>query len=550
MNNTAHRLGWLALALVALSAAACQDIICLADPDEEHLCEPRQDIVGEELRVEGPVATTVGVAYSVPAANRVTLLRTDDGDATVDHIDVPERPTLMRTSPDRKRLLVLSPIAQTLVSINVEDTSDRQTYHLRSPFQSMALSDDGRFAIVFAVGEGDGSVIVQNNSQMGVIDLDQDPGEDNPQLVALRSRGSQPYAVNFAPPFTIDGETRRFALILSNNYVTLLELTGFNPEDPNANETVVSFVQDGDNRSLRTQEVLWTEDDPERDDDFFAFLRTSGSDDIISLNLLPGDRFDEFNQRPFVRPSLNQLTGGRTPVSINLFETRDGRKKLLSVNQGSRDLAIVDVATSDTTLIPLEEPVDRSMVFTAINKDTDRQEPFALLYSANQSLRTVLFVELETAEVRRTRAISRLNLNRGIASLTMTPDPTRALILHQNLNAFSILNLERQFVTPLDLTSTVSAFDFVSEVGEERLLTILTGEPFVASVELRNGQPSTVRLDLPAEQMAIVPETNSLVIDHGEQLGGVTILPLDTPNRDDARVLWGFGVDSLLDVRD
>ncbi len=541
---------WLAMVLtlsaLTLGLSACQGLICLADPEEEHLCEPSPNLVGRGFELIGPVKTSAGVAYRVPAADRITLLRTNGGNATVQHIPTPDNPSLMRVTPDGNTLLVLSPTAQRLVAINVQDSS-RQVFDLGSPFTSLELSPDGRFAIAFAAGAGDGSAIVQNNNEMAVIDLSVEPGELNPQLLALRSLGSRPYAIEFAPPFTVQGQERRMALILSDNYVTLLELDGFDPENPNANEILIPFVQEGDARQLRTERVLWTDDDPGEDDDFFAFLLVAGSDDIISLNLLPGEAFDELNNRPRIKPSLNQLTGGRTPVSMDLFETSDGRKKLLSLNRTSRDLAVIDVATSDTTIIPLEAPVEQALVFQAINRDNDRQEPFALLYSANQALRTVLFVELETVEVRRTRAISPLNLDRNIASLTMTPDPTRALVVHEGLGAVSILNLERRFVTPLDLTSTVSDFDFD---GDERLLTILNGLPFVAFIDLSNGHPTSVELDMAARSMAVIPETNTIVVDHGEELGGVTLLPLAEPTRENARILWGFGVDNLFDLKD
>lgn len=538
----------LAIAALALGLGACQGIICLADPDKEHLCEEPLDVIGQDIEVFGPVRTVAGVAYRVPAADRVTLLRTKNGAADIVHIEVPDNPTILRATPDLKGLLALSPSARALTHINAEDPSDTTTWELGSPFTTLSVSEDGRYAVAFAAGVGDGSAVIQNNNELAVIDLAAAPSDTNPQLVALRSFGSRPTSVQFLPPLMVQGTERRMALILSTGYITLLELDGFDPENPNANETVAHFTQDTDNRSLTVRKVLLTETEPGVDieDDFFIFLLLNGSDDIISLNLLASGELDAFD-RPRIRPSLNQLTGGRGPVDLELFETRDGQRKLLAVNQGSRDLAVIDVATSDTTLIPLEEPVDQALVYSTINRDTDRQEPFALLFSANGALRTVLFVELEAVEAVRTRAIDRLNLDRAIAGLAVSPDPNRALILHAGLSAFSILNLERRFVTPLDLTSTISDFEFASE---DTLLTVLTGQPFVSWIELSNGHPTSVRLDLPAAAMAVIPETNTVVVDHGESLGGVTLMPLAEPSRDSATVLWGFGADDLFNVRD
>jgi hypothetical protein len=235
-------------------------------------------------------------------------------------------------------------------------------------------------------------------------------------------------------------------------------------------------------------------------------------------------------------------------VDIDLFKTKDGKRKLLAVNQTSRDLAVIDVATSDTVLVPLEDAVTSVEVYEAINEDTEAQEPYALLYSTDGTLRSLLFVELETVEVRRTRAITRRNLERGVVGLQMTPDAQdlpRALLLHAGLSTFSILNLEGRFVTTLDVSSSVSSFAFVDE-GE--LVTSLQGLPWVSFVELATGYPVPVRLDEPAESVTVIPETNTVVVDHGRSLGVVTLMPIDDKRREAARRLIGFGAEELLNL--
>lgn len=525
----------------------------MADPNEEGVCAPPEGLEGQSLSLVGPVAWASedgqrgGVAYRSAAANRITLLDTDQGDAQVVHLDAPEAPILMRATPDRHKLLVLSAQEQVLRVLRPgEDGGEAEDYALGSPFNALSVSEDGRFVIAHFAPGSSSDRVVSNNNEIAVIDLSAPPDTSNPQLLSLRSFGSRLTGIQFAPPFTLrGGEERRTALIFSDSYATLLELDGFDPANPNANETVIRFTQEGDNRSLQIRQVLWTDDDPNDETDFFAFLLTEGSDDILSLNLLPSDELDA-QGRAKIRPSLNQLTGGRRPVSIALFKTDENRRKLLAVNQSSRDLAVIDVATSDTTLVPLEVSVNQAIVYDAINRDTDEQEPYAVLYNTDGTVRSLLFVELETVEVRRTRAIRTLNLDRGIVGMTMTPDPggiPRALVLHTGLVGFSILNLERQFVTPLDVTSAVSSFAFADQ---ETLLTSLQGQPWLSFIELNTGHPTSIKLDRPAYGLAVIPQTNTLVVDHGDELGSVTLLPLDDPRRDRAKSLRAFGADGLL----
>lgn len=557
-RTLARVLSGLAGLCLILGATGCQDMICVLDPDDEHLCAEQTDVLEESLVSDGPVAYTGGVAYRVPTTDRVTLLRTQGASASVEHIDVPANPSLLIATPDRTKLIALSQETELLSLIDPE-TGDQTQYDLGSPFDQLAISPDGRYAIAFFsptfAGEGEVAVL-RNINAVAVIQLDAPPAspqevtdgaaaQANPQTLTLRSLGSRPFGVEFAPPFTLDGQERRVAMILAENYVHLLELDGFDPEDPGRNETVVSFVRDDDTRTLVPNKVIWTDDlDPTDDDDMFAFVLTTGSDDVISLNMLKGDAVDNLG-RPRVRPSLNQLTGGRNPRDMALFRNLNGDLKLLALSPA--ELSLVDVATSDAVQITLEGSPTDILVYQAINRDTDRQEPFAALYSAGGDLRTVFFVDLASAEVRGTRAVSQLNLDEPVRELSMTPDANRALILHPSRQVFSILNLERRSVAPLEVVSPIIDYDF-SALGDERLITIFEGQPFVGFTDLDSGQPTPIRLDRPATAAAVVPETNTLVLDHGTSAGRVTLMQLGAPSRDNARTVEGFALDNLLEV--
>jgi hypothetical protein len=559
MNTQRVRLRTVALPVLALllvTAAGCQGIICLADPDDEHLCEPQGDIRDDFLRASDAVQYDEGVAWRVEASHSINLLETLHDTGKLSRVELPGRPTLLLPSPDKTRLVALAPKAQSLTIFTPSDPSQRTDYDLGSPFTTVDLSEDGRFAIAWFEPGSTSDLIVRNNNEMAIVDLgrdacaaDDDSCTANPQLIPLRSLGSRPFRVEFAPPFTLRSQERRLALIMSEGYVTLLELDGFDPEAPNLNEKVVRFAPGATDAPPVPVKVVWTDDDAADDDDFFAFVLTRGSNDIIGLNLLAGEDPDALD-RPRISPSLNQLTAGRGPVDIQVYRDRDQARKLLALNAGDRTLSVIDVATSDTVHVPLEEYGTKIQLYDAVNDDTDRVEQFALLYSDDSANRSLQFVELETVEVRRTRAIKTLHLDRGLTELRMTEaigDIPRAVLLHAGGSSLSILNLERRFVTPLDVSSSISDYTFADE---QTLLTVLSGQPYITFIDMQTGHPSLVELDMAAASVRVVAATNSVIVDHGDQLGAVTILRLDRPSRDESTTVFGIAAHDLFELED
>jgi len=548
-NRSARAL--LAVLALALTATACQDLICLADPDEENLCKPPIDTLDENLAVSTPIRYASGVAYRVAAADRITLLHTNDGTAEVLHVTVPNNPTTLVARPsddparDRAELLVLS---ESDTSLTVIDTTTMKTrrYALGSPFPSMALSPDGRYAVLWYSPGSVSTSIVQNISEMAIIDLDAQPAADtNPQVITLRTFDGRPQWISFAPAFTMRGQSRRVALVMSNNYANLIELDNPNPEDPAVNETVVHFIQSATVASLRPLEVVWTPD-PVEDDDMFAFILAEGSDDIISLNLLPAEELD-VQSRPVIRPSLNQLTAGSRPVATALYDL-NGVRKLISVNRGSRDIAVIDVATSDTAFVPYEGDFNDVIVFQAVNRDTGNEQPYAMLYNDQATSRTVTFVELATVESRGTRAMMPRVLPGAIQQLTLTQEggKPRAVVLHPDRRSFSILDLERQAVAPLEVAAPIVDYTLVED--GQMVLTAYQSSEYISLTDLKSAHSTAVRLDTEGRSIFYIQATNSIVVDHAYDLGYATVLPYSTPTRERANTLRGFAADGLLSI--
>lgn len=541
----------LAAGVLALLGSACQDLICLADPDEEHLCKPPLDTLDESLEASPPVRFAQGLAYRVEAADRITLVKTRDGSAEIVQVPVPEKPTHLRARPsddparDRNDLLVLSEADMSLTVIDTSTLKQRR-FELGSPYPTLTLSPDGRYALLWYAPGSSSNSVVQNIAEMAIIDLDAAPQEGtNPQVITLRTFDGRPQWISFAPPFTLRGQTRRVALVMSNNYANLLELDNPYPDDPAVNEKVVHFIQSATSASLRPLEVVWTTD-PAQDDDMFAFILAEGSDDIISLNLLAAEDLDA-QQRPVIRPSLNQLTAGTRPVATALYDL-NGERKLIAVNRGSRDVAVIDVATSDTAYVPFEGDFNAVITFLAVNRDTGREEPYAMLYNDQGSSRTVAFVELMTVESRGTRAVTSRVLPGAIAELTMTQEggKPRAVVLHPDRRSFSILDLERQAVAPLEVSAAIADYTLVQD--GQAVITAYQSSVYISLTDLQSAHSTVVELDRAGASIFYIPATNSIVVDHDYDLGYVTVLPFSNPSRETATTLRGFAADGLFQI--
>lgn len=540
------------LLLLGLGAVSCQSALCTLHPDGDAICEEDTSPTLGEISALDPTPVEGGVVWRVPALNRLAFLATQGGEGTIQQLDLPGEPTLLLprpvadgTSGPSAEVLVLSEEDK---SLSLVDTSRGSIlrYDLGSPFPDLAVSPDGRYAIAWFSPSRTPSSLVQNVSEIAVIDLDAQVSEGaNPQLVTLRTFAARPSAIYFAPAFQVRGEERRVALIASVNTANLLELDNPNPEDPNVNETVVHFTRD-EAAFIVPRKVVWSVGEDDDDADTFAFLLASGSEDVISLNLLPGETLD-LQGRPRLRPSLNQLSAGRAPTALASYSLR-GQRKLLTVSPSSGEMAIIDVATGDTTFVPMEGAFTDAVVFQAINADTEIEEPRAMLFS--YASRSVAFVDLASVEARGTRALNHRALTANISSLQVAVKDgrPRALIVHPEQAGFSILDLEREAAASLQITRPLRDFALAEEA--DAILSTYQSSTSFSVTSLRTAQSVIVDLDRLGRQIFYIPERNTIVVTHDNPLGSVTLLPFTAPERSNARSLVGFAAWDLLGADD
>ena len=136
---------------------------------------------------------------------------------------------LLGATPDLSRALVLTHGTAGGSGFDEEDErlyvldpageEDARIYPLRSPFDALSLSADGRWGIAWFAGG-----VAVNPNEIAVARLDEVPAEDNPVLLPIRSYGSRPMEIRYLSDLTIGARERQLALFFSERYVTFLDL--------------------------------------------------------------------------------------------------------------------------------------------------------------------------------------------------------------------------------------------------------------------------------------------------------------------------------------
>jgi hypothetical protein len=407
-----------------------------------------------------------------------------------------------------------------------------RSYPLGNPFDSLAQSDDGRYAFLFKQ-EGAGGRLLDNPNEVAIVDLALAPDDDGAiTLRTLRSFGDSPLAVVFSPPMQIVGEERRLAVVLSQTNVTLIDL-----DHLDRIETTVQLSSPGGGAIAPTQ-VLFNPDAPE------IYVRGAGSDDVFVFNLGErppgGDADEDEGAHNDFRPFIDQLGIGGRPSDMALYPGDDGAR-LLVLADGSR-AAVVSAGTSEVTSVELPQSASNALLFTGSSPRDRESKERALLYQDGGE--ALMFLDLSDLEARGTRNLEVLALDRPITKLVPMPAQQRLLLLHGD-QGVSLLDLEGRTISPITSSAVLNDALFDGERG--RLWVAPPGQPFVGLLELATGETPEVLLD--ADVSAIVPmfDAGHVVVLHASTVGHLTVLDAARPTRDSARSLRGFLVTDLLD---
>lgn len=510
-------------------------------------CPDRDASLDEVLDVLGPFAAGQTLTWIDRNAHSARVLDLASADLAVRTVPVGVDPALAVTRNAHAEVMVLSrgsrgdlgvaPSPGTLSVIPAAGAP--RTYTVGSPFNAVSQTSDGRFAVAHYLPTASSGRLLFNPNEIAVADLDAPPSDANPTRRTVRSFGGVPNAVVFSPPMPINGTPRTLAVVLSDAYVTLLDLT-----NPRRAEITVRLTLPEDQRAIRPSQLLF---DPEQST---VYVRADASNDIYALRLVTvtpdGPTGNDF------RPSINQLAAGRNPGDMALIGPANERK-LLVVSPGSRDARVIDARANTTVTVPLDAAANRILIFTATSPRDPTEQPRALLYGRGGLASAVSFLELTDLDARRGQNVETVQLQRVVRNALPLPERGAVMIDHASTGAggqLSLLDLSRRTVSPIFAEVPLEGATFDSD--RTRLWVAPSNVARMGFITLTNFGPGEVRLDEPVTDVIPLPGPmgrGRVVAIHPSRLGSLTVLDAADPRRETARTLRGYLLDSMLDRR-
>jgi hypothetical protein len=498
------------LACALLCCTACGGV---EEPPFRDLSEPRaldEHVVWFDRNNDEALLLDVGTSKPEPE---------------LDRIELPAMPrSVVRRNGQNQLLVLLSDEEDASGKLAVLGPSRvEQVYEIGAEFDALQQSEDGRWALAYfspnRAGVDPSTSLLFNPNEIAIVDLEAE-GEGAVVQRTLRSLGSVPRRVEFSPPMTIAGETRRLVVVFFEAEVTLIDLNHLDRP-----EYTIELSRGG---GLGLTEVRFSPEEQR------IYLLADGSSDVFVLRLLEAGE----NRENDFEPSLNQLGTDSTPRDMVVFEN-DGERKLLVASSSSAQ--VVESSSNRVTQIPLENPGDRILLFEGASPFDDEVEPRALLYRLGSP--GVTFLDLDDIEERTTRNREEFQLA-PIASLV--PLENNQVLANHDTGGLSILNLEERTASPIQ--AQISLAQAVPSLETSRIWVAPTGQTTLGFVDLANLHPGQVRLDLPIANFLSFENTSSpkVVVTHPDAVGAVSILSAANPG-DGGRTLYGFLQAGVLD---
>jgi hypothetical protein len=507
----------------------------------------------EPWSVLPPVALDDRVAFVEATNGRVFLIDPARPDAPARVVPVAKDPAAVVRHTGKNELLVLSrgergepgvaPAPAALTVVSADPGKAPTVLNLASRFDTLSQSDDGRYVVThFTAGSTRGETLF-NPNEIAIVDLA--PGKTPAAVpLTLRSYGSVPQRVIFSPTMNLPDGPRTLAVILSDNFVTIVDL-----DHPTRTEITVPLTLPDDHRTLRPVQVLFETKDPA------IYVRATGANDIYALRLLPvaaGERTDNGND---FTPALSQLAAGNAPADMALYDTADG-PRLLVVSSGSSDAFTIDARSSRSTRIALDDPASRIYLFEATGPGDPKTRPRALLIGAGLDARSISFLDLDQLELQGRRNLDSRPMGAPALDALFFPARGLAVVLHRpeaSAAGVSVIDLAGRTVAPIfaEAPPTRLAID---PAGATIWVGAQSGQR-LGFINLMSLAPGEVRLDAPLTAILPLPRgadgKNRLVVVHGgDPAGALTVLDADKPDRATARTIQGFLLQDLLERND
>ena len=458
----------------------------------------------EETTLLGLRPATTAEYVFVANAERDTVTRIAVPSLDVITTPVGVGPSVVITSADYTRAVTFNEGSDS-VSIIEADTLAVTEVEVRDNLNAMAMSPDGRWVVCYhnldAEGEPDFSGAI-SYSEISIVDLQ---AQTHHEAVV----GMFPHDVQF----TDDSAT---AVVVSDDYLAVIDLSSGEP----VTSRVALSADTVDPPAA--EEVLL---DPAGQ---YAFVRQYGVDSLVLVDL----------------PALATapLTVGANPTDMDL--SPDGGAAVV-VARGDNQLWTYDL--TDPTGQPQVALMPDGEIFGQLQLTPDGSR--GLLYSTATGASRYGLWDRQSGE------ISVVGLVKPIASLSVSPDGTTALIFHTldngdtdpgsvfyNHHALTLVDLSDQFANPIRLEAEPIAVDNAAD-GQTGFV-ILEGEPGLQV--LHYDTLIHDQLDLPSSPvfLGVLPETDTAYISQEHALGRISFFDA---SEERMQTITGFELNSSIE---
>ena len=384
---------------------------------------------------------------------------------------------------------------------------EQRRIELSARFGSLALSDDGRFAIAYG---SRGSWSTADN--IAIVDLEARATDDAiPNTTVRALDGQGPSAIAFAPA----SQPRRLAVLVMTDAVNVIDL-----ERPALRDKVLPLKLPSNAAALRAKKVLFAGD--------HCFVLPDRGNDVIAV------RFEDDGSERGFRAALSTLATESALQDIALLDDT-ANPRLLTLNEGS--LRVIDTLSGAGESSPTMSTFSGAHQFKGRSPFDSESRPRALLYGINNN--RLGFVDLHAELPGSERSVDTLTLSAGVEQITFSEDLPLAVVLQSN-GKVSFVDLEERTVSLLDAGGRVTRVLLDERPGVQRAW-MLTDFGSLGSVELGQRTPHEILLGQAAT--FVIPVNGKrplLVVGQNAEGGDLVVIDASDPRRSSARAFEHF----------
>ena len=444
------------------------------------------------------------------------VARVDSVNLDVTTIEVGGRPTILRTAPGRDLAVVINSSSDSVSIIRTEDGADTvKTLNTPPHYNRLAIDPEGEYAVAHFELEQPDMQGIGSFQDVSVIRL-----EKGREAVFNVSVGFRPRQVVFSP----DGD---MVYVITEDGISVLDLQGMNAGFV-APTVPVSFDPLGEGMP---SEVLIGPDG------LYAFARWSNIPMVRAIDMLTWELIDT----PLSAP----------PTDIDL--SPEGQR-LVAVSRSVSEVAVMEVPddigdASALLLIDCSPSIVGSSIILPGGEE-------ALVYTNAYNDKSIHLLNLLTGEKR-----SAL-LRKGIRNLSISPDGSTALVLHNKIPGdpqpgddfetqldkrfgFSLLRVDNLFAKLQITEADPGSFAYMP--NSEAAYLILA-DPWIAlrsvlELNLINFIVSEYTVSSHPEEIGVVPGTQRLYVSQDHPMGRISFI--NTINGE-MRTVTGFRLNSQI----